>query len=139
MFERSEIPLITAVDKMGGWAPGLRRGPFVYISGVVGSLDGTIVEGGAGPQARQALNNLLGRLEKLGATAQDVVRTRVYVASMDDTAAVAAEHLRVFGEYPPSCGAVVEVAGLYGGALIEIECDALIDDEAPALSAPVTL
>lgn len=132
-YERSEIPLTTAVDKMGGWAPGLRRGPFVYISGVVGShADGTLAEGGAGPQTRQALANLVTRLERLGASAQDVVRTRVYVASMEDTTAVAAEHLRVFGARPPSCGAVVQVAGLYGGALVEIECDALVDDESAA-------
>lgn len=128
-YERHEIPLVTAVDKMGGWAPGLRRGPFVYISGVTGNEAGVLVEGGAGPQTRQAISNLVARLQKLGASTRDVVRTRVYVVSMDDTEAVAAEHLRAFGEYPPSCGGVVQVAGLYGGALVEIECDALVDDE----------
>ncbi|WP_370185090.1 Rid family hydrolase [Rhodococcus wratislaviensis] len=126
-YERTTLPQVRPADKMCGTTPGLRSGPFVYISGVVGrGPDGTLVEGGAGPQARQALSNILAALDKLGAAAHDVVRTRVYLVSMDDVADVAHEHKRVFGEHLPSCGAFLHVAGLYGDARVEIECDAVV-------------
>ncbi|MGV9823714.1 RidA family protein [Nocardia xishanensis] len=124
---RITLPQVRAADHICGTTPGLRIGPFVYVSGVVGSLDdGTLVAEDAGTQAQQALVNVAAVLGQLGATAADVVRTRVYLTSMDDVAAVAAEHKAVFGEHLPSCGAFVQVAGLYHGARVEIECDAVV-------------
>ncbi|MEV0079964.1 Rid family hydrolase [Nocardia neocaledoniensis] len=124
---RITLPQVRAADRMCGTTPGLRVGPFVYVSGVVGTLDdGSLVAEDAGTQARQALANAIAVVNQLGGSAADVVRTRVYLASMDDVAAVASAHQAVFGDHLPSCGAFVQVAGLYRGARVEIECDAVV-------------
>jgi len=65
-------------------------------------------------------------LEQVGASLQDVVRTRAYVVRLDDWREVARAHGEVFGQIRPA-NTLVQVAGLVdGGPLVEIEADAVI-------------
>ena len=55
----------------------------------------------------------------------DIVRTRVYVVNMEDWEAVARIHGEVLGSVRPA-NTLVQIAGLVGGRLVEIEADAII-------------
>jgi len=77
-------------------------------------------------QAAYILKKIGGTLEQVGASLQDVVRTRIYVVRLDDWREVARAHGEVFGHIRPA-NTLVQVAGLVdGGPLVEIEADALI-------------
>ena len=65
-------------------------------------------------------------LTEAGADLWDVVRTRMYLTSADDSDAVAAVHGELFGEIRPAATMVVVAALLDPRWKIEIEAEALI-------------
>jgi len=68
-------------------------------------------------------------LERAGARLEDVVRTVVYVINIDDWKEIAKAHAEIFGEIKPA-SAMVEVRRLISPAmLVEIEADAVLDNE----------
>jgi 2-iminobutanoate/2-iminopropanoate deaminase len=99
----------------------------VFCSGQI-ALDprtGAMVEGGVEAQARQVLANLGAVLAASGAGFADVVRTTIFLASMDDFATVNAIYGEKFVNDPPA-RATVEAAKLPKGALVEIDAIAVI-------------
>jgi len=101
--------------------PAVAAGDLVAISGQVGVADGaTLVEGGVGAQTRQALVNFTAVLEANGLTVADVVKTNVFLVTMDDFGAMNEEYAKVFHTDPPARSAVA-VHQLPIGALVEIE------------------
>jgi enamine deaminase RidA (YjgF/YER057c/UK114 family) len=80
--------------------------------------------GDAGAQARAAWAIVENALAEAGFSLRDVVRTRMYVVSIDDAPAVAAVHGELFGEVRPA-STLVQVAGLMEPSLlVEVEADA---------------
>ena len=75
---------------------------------------------------------ILGRigaaLSEAGASLHDVVRTRIYIVRMDDWRAVARAHGEAFGDIRPA-NTLVQVAGLVDGPLVEIEAEAVVQDQ----------
>lgn len=71
-------------------------------------------------QTLQSLNNVKAILETEGYTLNDVIKTTVFIADMNDFAKINEVYAREFGNHKParSC---VQVAKLPKGALIEIE------------------
>ncbi len=65
-----------------GYSRVVRAGELVWVSGTTGTQDGVVVAGGAAAQTRQALSNVIAALERVGASAADVVRTRLYVTDI---------------------------------------------------------
>lgn len=100
--------------------PAVAAGEWLAVSGQVGVVDGTLVEGGVGPETRQALENLVAVLEANGCTPADVVKTNVFLVTMDDFAAMNEEYAKVFATDPPARSAVA-VHQLPIGAVVEIE------------------
>jgi 2-iminobutanoate/2-iminopropanoate deaminase len=98
----------------------MRAGDLLITSGQVGIADGAIVEGGLPAQARQALDNLKALVEGEGASLNDVVKTVVFLTSMDDYATMNDIYLEYFDEHRPARSAVA-VAALPLGAVIEVE------------------
>jgi 2-iminobutanoate/2-iminopropanoate deaminase len=99
----------------------------VFCSGQI-ALDprsGAMVEGGVEDQARQVLANLGAVLAAAGAGFADVVRTTIFLASMDDFAKVNAIYGEKFVNDPPA-RATVQAAKLPKGALVEIDAIAVI-------------
>ncbi|RNL62493.1 RidA family protein [Nocardioides marmoriginsengisoli] len=100
--------------------PAVAAGEWVAISGQVGVADGVLVEGGVAAEAKQALANLVAVLEAHGLTTADVVKTNVFLVTMDDFAAMNAEYAQVFTADFPARSAVA-VHQLPIGAVFEIE------------------
>src|SRR4051794_18779237 len=81
--------------------PGVAAGGWLAVSGQVGLKDGTLPDG-ARAQAAQALANLRQVVESHGAGLTDVVKTNVFLVSMDDFAVMNEEYAKVFGGEPPA-------------------------------------
>ncbi|KAJ2930442.1 hypothetical protein H1R20_g6661, partial [Candolleomyces eurysporus] len=79
-----------------------------------------VVEGGVEAQAEQALKNLKAVVEAAGAELGKVVKTTVFLKSMDDFVAVNGVYAKFFGNHKPARSAV-EVARLPKDVLVEVE------------------
>ncbi len=112
---------------VGPYSPVLRAGALLFTAGQVGIVDGALVDGGLAAQADQALANLRAVLDSEGATLDDVVKTTVFLTTMDDYAEMNERYLAAFGEHRPARSAVA-VHQLPLGARIEIEAVAHIAD-----------
>jgi 2-iminobutanoate/2-iminopropanoate deaminase len=99
---------------------------FVFVAGQLGVAlgGGGPVPGGVGPETEQALANLSLILEAAGSSLEQVVKTSVFLASLEDFAAMNDVYARHFVEAPPA-RSTIEVGRLPSGALVEIEAIAL--------------
>ncbi len=117
-----------APKAIGPYSQAIKVGGFLFTSGQI-ALDpesGQMVGGDAGSQAEKVLQNLAAVLEAGGSSLGKVVKTTIFLASMEDFAQVNEVYARHFGDHRPA-RSTVAVAKLPKGALVEIEAVALID------------
>ena len=114
-----------APPPVGPYRPVVRAGDFLVCSGQLGLASGALVEGGVGPELRQAVANLSALLESEGAALSDVVKTTVFLTDIGDYAAMNAVYVECFTGERPARSAVA-VAGLPLGATVELEAWALV-------------
>ncbi len=105
---------------VGPYMPVVRAGDWVVVSGQIGQVEGSLVDGGISAEVRQALANLEGLLESEGAALSQVVKTTVYLRHISDYPVMNDIYGQVFGDHRPARAALA-VAGLPLGALVEIE------------------
>jgi enamine deaminase RidA (YjgF/YER057c/UK114 family) len=98
----------------------------VYVSGTGPIWDDGAFDDEVGTQARRCFEIIVEALEGLGASASDVVRTRIYLTDGADIDAVGPVHAEFFGEAAPAATAVVVVGFLDPRWKVEIEADALV-------------
>ena len=113
-----------------GYSRAVRVGQSVFVSGTTASgADGNIVGvGDPYAQTQQILKNITAALEAVGARAEHVVRTRIYLTDISRWEDIGRAHGEVFGEIRPAT-AMLEVARLISPEiLVEIEADAVIPD-----------
>ncbi len=104
------------------YSQAIVTGSLVYTAGQV-PLDpatGALVEGGIGEQTEQVFRNLAAILEAAGSGLDNLVKTTVFLTSLDDFAGMNEVYARHAGERPPA-RSTVEVSRLPAGALVEIE------------------
>lgn len=98
--------IITTANAPGSplYSQGVKAGPYVLVSGIVGIDPGT--GGLAGDtiqdQVRQAMTNCEAILKAGGATLDDVIEVGVLVANPDDFAGLNAEYARWVPSEPPA-------------------------------------
>ena len=126
-MQRQRVSSGTPWEALAGYSRAVRLGQQVWVSGTTASDEHGNLQGGddAYAQARYALEKIDRALREAGASVEDVVRTRVYVARLDDWREVARAHGEVFGSIRPA-NTLIQVAGLVDGRLVEIEADAII-------------
>jgi enamine deaminase RidA (YjgF/YER057c/UK114 family) len=130
-MKRENVTSGTVWESRVGYSRAIRRGPFVYVSGTT-ATDGSGGYVGIGDpyaQTVHAINNIKVALEAVGAGLSDVVRTRIYVVDIEDWEKIGAAHGEFFGQTRPVTS-MVEVRRLIAPEiLVEIEADALIDEQ----------
>jgi 2-iminobutanoate/2-iminopropanoate deaminase len=111
-----------APKAIGPYSQAVRAGQLLFLSGQV-ALDpatGQMVEGGVAEQTRRVFENLGAVLAAGGRSFADVVRTTVFLADMNDFAAMN----EIYGQYfkePFPARATVQVARLPKDARVEID------------------
>ena len=121
------ISTLQAPAAIGPYSQAIRVGNFVYTSGQlpVDPATGAFPEGGITAQTRQSLLNVQAILAEAGLSMNDVVKTTVFLADMNDFAAMNAVYADFFSEPFPARSAVA-VKTLPKGAQVEIEVIAAI-------------
>jgi len=116
-----------APKAIGPYSQAIVTEDLVFTAGQVGLDPATmeIVEGGIDTQTRQVLTNLKYVLECADSGLQYVVKTTVFLQSMEDFAAMNEVYAEFFPENPPA-RSTVAVASLPKGALVEIDCVAML-------------
>lgn len=109
------------------FSEGVQVGRLLLLSGQIGSVPGAmaVVPGGTGAEARQALDNIRGILERHGATLRDVVKCTVFLADMREWAAFN-EVYKEFFTAPYPARSALGASGLALGARVEVECIAVV-------------
>ena len=112
---------------IGPYSQAIKVGNLVYTSGQIPIDPATdnFVEGGIKEQTRQSLTNVQAILKEAGLTMENVVKTTVFVADMNDFADMNTVYAEFFAEPYPARSAVA-VKTLPKGALVEIEVVAAI-------------
>ena len=111
---------------IGPYSQAIDCGTFVVTSGQVpfDPATGEFVPGGITEQTRQVLTNIKAILTEAGLTMANVVKTVIFLADINDFAAVNAEYAKAFAE-PFPARSCVQVAAIPKGAKLEIECIAV--------------
>jgi 2-iminobutanoate/2-iminopropanoate deaminase len=108
-------------------SPAIVAGDFVFTSGHLGidPKTGQMAPGGVAAEAEQVLKNLAAVLEAAGSSISHVVKATVFLADMNDYAAMNEVYRRHFKQDFPARSAV-QVAKLPANGRIEIEAIAVL-------------
>ncbi len=116
-----------APGAIGPYSPAIVAGNLVFLSGQI-PLDpatGQLVDGDVAAQTDRVMRNIAALLKAAGTGFEHVVRTTVYLADMNEFAAMNA----VYGQYvsePPPARATVQVARLPRDVRVEIDAIAVL-------------
>ena len=119
---RTAVTSDDAPKAQGVYTPAIRAGQLLFVSGQipVDPRTGQIVDGDISAQADQSMRNVGALLKAAGAGWEHVVRTTVFLADMDDFAAMNA----VYATYvptPPPARSTVQVSRLPRDVRVEID------------------
>jgi 2-iminobutanoate/2-iminopropanoate deaminase len=115
-----------APDAIGPYSQAVIANGFVFTSGQIpiDPATGQFVSGGIAEQTQQVLKNLAAVLEAAGTGLQQVLKTTVYLADMQDFTTMNEVYATFFGAEPPA-RSTVQAARLPKDALVEIDVVAL--------------
>jgi 2-iminobutanoate/2-iminopropanoate deaminase len=119
----------TAPKAIGPYCHATQIGDLIFCSGQTplnpetNKLEGRNI----GVQTERALRNLELILQDLGCSLQKVIKTTVFITTMDHFSEMNETYARCFGEHTPA-RTTVAVRSLPLGALVEIECIAVASD-----------
>jgi 2-iminobutanoate/2-iminopropanoate deaminase len=105
---------------LGPYTPAVRAGDWIIVSGQLGVKDGELVPGGVAAQTAQAVANLSGQLESMGASLADVAKTLCFLTDMDTFATFNEAYVAGFGTSRPA-RSTIGVAALPLNGAVEIE------------------
>lgn len=119
---KTAIHTDNAPKALGPYSQAIRANGMVFVSGQL-ALDpatGELVPGGIQAQTKQSLDNARAILAQVGLTMDNVVKTTVLLADIQDFAAMNEVYATYFTQTPPARSAF-QVANLPKGGLVEIE------------------
>lgn len=129
-MRRERIATESAPAAIGPYSQAIASGEFVFASGQI-ALDpksGQLVEGDVRAQTRQAIENVSAVLQAAGSSLARVVKTTVFLTTMQDFAPMNEIYGQFFVGEPPA-RSTIAVAELPRNALVEIEVIALRGSE----------
>ncbi|MFO0766444.1 MAG: RidA family protein [Nitrospiraceae bacterium] len=110
-----------------GYSRAVRVGAHVQVSGTTAMTpSGLVGKGDPYAQTLQTLKTIEAALQQAGAALSDVVRTRIFMADIDQWQEVGRAHGEIFGSIRPAT-TMAEVKRLIDpDMLVEIEADAIL-------------
>ena len=116
-----------APSAIGPYSQAVIANGLVYTSGQIAlTPEGVMLEENIQVQTKQVLSNLQAVLQEAGSDFNKVIKTTIFLASMDDFVAVNELYAEAFGSHKPA-RSTVAVKTLPKNALVEIDAIALID------------
>ena len=117
-----------APEAVGAYSQAKTDGDLVFTAGQIPlTPDGDLLDDASiADQTEQALDNLLAVLEESGAGPDDVLKTTVFLADIDDFEEMNEVYAGYFDESPPARSAV-QAGALPKGAGVEIEAVASLE------------
>lgn len=114
-------------EDIAGYARAQQVGDRILVSGTTATAgaDRIVAPQDAGAQTTFVIDKILAALSAFGTSAEDVVRTRIYITDEAEVEAISRAHGLVFGTIKPA-NTLVVVAGLIGGYRVEIEAEAVL-------------
>lgn len=111
-----------APQPIGPYSQAIQAGNLLFCSGQIplDPVSGQLVPGGVKEQAVQVMKNIQEVLQEAGAKWESVVKTTIFLKSMNDFPAVNEVYGAYFKSAPPA-RSTVEVARLPRDVLVEIE------------------
>ena len=109
---------------IGPYSQGVMNdGRIIFTAGQIGidPESGELVEGGVVAQTEQTMKNIGAILEAALSSFDHVMKVTIFLADMNDFAAVNEVYAKYFTDAPPA-RSTVQVAALPKGARVEIEC-----------------
>ena len=117
-----------APKPIGPYSQGVVSGNYIFLSGQVGRKhDSTKLENGVADQTRQTILNIKAVLTEKNLTLDNVVKTTVFLADMNDFAEMNKSYAEFFDEDKAPARSTVQVARLPLDADVEIEVMASLD------------
>ena len=116
-----------APSAIGPYSPGIFHNGMLFLSGQLG-IDpqrGVLVSDDTALQTEQAMKNMKTLLNEAGFNFNNVVKTTIFLQSMDDFKIVNEIYARYFGDHKPA-RSTVQVARLPLGAKVEIESISMV-------------
>lgn len=123
---REIVATEAAPQAIGPYSQAVSVGDFVFTSGQI-PIDpktGVFVEGGITEQTEQVLRNLAEVLRAAGTSLEEVIKTTVFLADMEDFAAMNEVYARYFSSEPPA-RSTVQAVRLPRDARVEIDAIAV--------------
>ena len=119
---KSAVSAPDAPKAIGPYSHAVRTGQLLFVSGQVpiDPASGNLVDGDIAAQTRRVMQNLDAVLKAAGLSLNDVVRTTIFLADMNDFAAVNAVYGTFFSD-PYPARATVQVSRLPKDARVEID------------------
>src|SRR5687768_3867944 len=127
-MERQRVATAAPWAATVGYSRAVRAGNIVHVAGTaaVGDAGEIVAVGDAYGQAKRCLEIIVAALREVGASPEQVVRTRMYVRNPADWQAVGRAHGEVFAEVRPVT-TMVFTGFIDPAMLVEIEAEAVID------------
>jgi 2-iminobutanoate/2-iminopropanoate deaminase len=115
-----------APPAVGPYSQGIHTGNFIYLAGQIPLVrdSGRLAEGGITAQTEQVITNIKALLASEGLDLGAVVKTTVFLANMNDFAAMNAVYSKHFAN-PFPARSTIQVARIPKDALVEIEVTAV--------------
>jgi 2-iminobutanoate/2-iminopropanoate deaminase len=112
---------------IGPYSQAVRANGFVFVSGQIAFDPKTqqLIEGDVRAQTERVLENLKGIVEAAGSSLEKVVKTTVFLADMNEFAAMNEIYARYFATQPPA-RSTVQAARLPRDVRVEIDVIALV-------------
>ena len=110
-------------EEVAAYSRAVRIGPYIAVSGTAARNGGDAYE-----QTREAISRALGGAAELGASKEDVLRTRLLLTQGCDWEGAIRAHAEAFAGIEPA-NTTYFVSGFFpDGVLVEVELDAVIPE-----------